>query len=437
MGAQTNSLRYKEKPQSKTFLKVTAMKRSILTLLLFLVTISAQVGSSQTRPRRIGETAPSPPSPLETPRPETASVESMRPQQAAVGQDLDVVRIDTNLVTVPVSVVDRDGRYISDLQKEDFQIAEDGVDQEIAYFGTVEKPFTVVLMIDTSASTWSKLSQIKDAAEVFVEQLRPDDQVMVVSFGMGVKVQCEPTSDRQKIRKAIGATGRGLSTHLYDAMDNVMKKRLGRIRGRKALVLFIDGVDATSNHATYESTVHTAEELDALIYPILYDTYDPSIDTGGSTVPQSNSGVISILRKIPLPLPIPTIGVGGSSGGGGAGSSRADYDRGARYLHELADLTGGRVYEASRDLRYLRDAFSKIADELGRQYSIGYYPKRKGPGERRQIKVRVSRPDVAVRSRDKYIYKGPADPAPKSSITEENEQTRSPPVLQKKPFVAN
>lgn len=341
------------------------------------------------------------------------------------------MRIDTNLVTVPISVVDRDGRYIADLQKEDFHLAEDGVEQEIVYFGAVEKPFTVVIMLDTSASTWSKLSQIKDAAEVFVEQLRPDDQVMVVSFGMGVKVQCEPTSDRGKIRKAIRATGKGLSTHLYDAMENVMKKRLSRLQGRKALVLFTDGVDATSSHATYESTVHTAEELDALIYPILYDTYDPSIDTGGSTAPQS------ILKKIPLPLPIPTIGVGGGSGGG-AGSSRADYDRGERYLRELADLTGGRVYEASRDLRYLRDAFSKIADELGRQYSIGYYPKRKGePGERRQIKVRVSRPGVAVRARDKYVYKGAAGQLPKTANTEENKQTQSPPVLQKKPFAGD
>jgi VWFA-related protein len=363
-------------------------------LLVSLLIISAQVVSSQTRLRQVAEPTPSPsPSPVKI-----TNVDD--------SQDLDVVRIDTNLVTVPVSVVDRDGRYISDLQKQDFQIAEDGVEQEIAYFGTVEKPFTVVLMIDTSASTWSKLGQIKDAAQVFVEQLRPDDQVMIISFGMGVKVQCEPTSDRQKIRKAIAATSKGLSTHLYDAMDNVMKKHLGRIQGRKAVVLFTDGVDATSNHATYESTVNTAEELDALIYPILYDTYDPSIDTGGPTAPQSNSRVISILRKIPLPLPIPTIGNSGGSSGGGPGSSREDYDRGERYLHQLADLTGGRVYEASKDLSYLRDAFSKIADELGRQYSVGYYPKRKGEsGERRQIKVRVNRPGVAVRARDKYVYK--------------------------------
>src|SRR6185369_17150571 len=112
---------------------------------------------------------------------------------------------------------------------------------------------------------------------------------------------------------------------LYDAMENVMQKHLRRISGRKAIVLFTDGVDATSNHATYDSTVRTAEELDALIYPILYDTYDPSIDNGGTTTTPSNSRVLSILRKIPLPLPIPTMGNSGGSSGGGAGSSRADY----------------------------------------------------------------------------------------------------------------
>ena len=395
------------------------MKSTIVILLLLLVTLSAHVTTSQTRPRRLGEAMAEP---------------SPSPQPV----EIDVVRVETNLVTVPVSVVDRDGRYISDLRKEDFQLAEDGIDQEVAYFAAIEKPFTVVLMIDTSASTWSKLDQIKDAAAVFVAQLRPDDQVMVISFGMGVKVQCEPTIDREKIRKAIAATGRGLSTHLYDAMENVMQKHLKGISGRKAVVLFTDGVDATSNHATYESTVKTAEELDALIYPIRYDTYDPSIDTGGQTAPPSNSRVLSILRKIPLPLPIPTIGNGGGSNGGGPGSSRADYDRGERYLHELADLTGGRVYEASKDLSYLQDAFSKIADELGRQYSIGYYPKRKGePGERRQIKVRISRPDVAVRSRDKYIYKGPVEAGSKTAITEENKQTQAPPVLQKRPLVGD
>ena len=416
------------------------MKRTTSILLLSLLTTTAQVVSPQTRPRRVGQTAPapspSPPASVETPEPERKSTESLRSTEkppANGGQEqLDVVRIDTTLVTVPVSVLDRNGRFIPDLQKQDFHIYEDGVEQEIAYFASVEKPCTVVLMLDTSASTWSRLGQIKDAAKAFVDQLRPDDQVGVISFGMGVKVQSEPTSDRKRIRKGIEGTSRGLSTHLYDAMDKLMKKYLNRIQGRKAVVLFTDGVDATSNHATYESTVHTAEELDALIYSIRYDTYDPSADKGDVPDPLSGLRLPGILGKIPLPS------IGGNSGGG-AGSSRADYDRGERYLHELAELTGGRVYEASKDLRDLQTAFNHIAEELGRQYSIGYYPQRKGQaGERRQIKVRLSRTDVAVRSRDNYVYKGPSDMAPKAaSASEQDKQTQAPPVLQKRPFVGD
>ena len=409
-----------------------------LFLSLFLA-VAIHATFAQTRPRRAEGPAPTPspfpPASVASPELKNGSGEAMRstgsPSNTDRQEEGDVVRVDTNLVTVPVSVLDRNGRYIPDLKREDFIIFEDGIEQEIAYFATIEKPFTVVLVLDTSASTWSRLDQIKDAARAFVEQLRPDDQVMVISFGMGLKVQCEPTSDRKKIGRGIGGTSRGLSTHLYDAMDKVMKKYLDRIKGRKAVVLFTDGVDATSNKATYESTVHMAAELDALIYSIRYDTYDPAADKGDAPDPTSGGALPSILGKI---LHLPSIG---SNSGGGAGSSRADYDRGERYLQELAALTGGRVYEASKDLRDLQTAFSHIAEELGRQYGIGYYPRKKGqPGERRQIKVRINRTDVAVRARDNYIYKGPraVTQAP-ATAAEQDKQIPSPPSLQKKPFV--
>ena len=359
--------------------------------LLFAVVI--QSGFAQTRPRRVdGKKVES----------EKNSRDPLLPANESSGdqhQESEVLRIDTTLVTVPVSVRDRSGKFIADLQAEDFQIYEDGVEQKVAYFAAVEQPFTVVLMLDTSASTWSKLGKIRDAAKVFVEQLRPEDQVMVTSFGMGLKVQCEATVDRGKIRKAIDNTGRGLSTHLYDAIQKVMQKKLDGIQGRKAIVLFTDGVDATSNDATYESSLHTAQEVDALIYSIRYDTYDPSADKGGPSVSRPPFRLPGILRKIPLP----TIG---SGSGGGAGSTREDYDRGERYLHQLAEVSGGQVYEASKDLRYLQNAFSQIAAELSRQYSLGYYPTNKGTaGEIRQIKVRVKRADVALRSRKSYVFK--------------------------------
>lgn len=359
--------------------------------------------------------------------------EKSKPNQSdeLIGQD-DVVRVDTALVTVPVSITDRNGRYIADLKREELHVFEDNVEQDIAYFASVDKPFTVVLMIDTSSSTWSKLGEIRDAAKLFVDQLRPDDNVMVASFARGFTIESDVTNDRAKIRKGIERIGRGSSTHLYDGVEKLMQKHLIRIPGRKAVVLFTDGVDATSNHATYESTVHSAEELDALIYPILYDTYDPAADNGQPPAPPPDkSRLPSILRKIPLSLP----SIFGSSGGG-SGSTRAEYDRGERYLRDLAERTGGRLYDANKDLSALQAAFGFIADELRRQYTIGYYPKKKtGAGERRQIKVRIDRPDVGVRARDSYIYQGaaaatqgPAKPG------EPGKQSTPPPVLQKKPF---
>lgn len=408
-------------------------------LLISLLAAAPSHAASQTRPRRAEPATPSAP-PVAAPA-HTGNTTAIKPPPTAEPpssgerqeiEEGDVVRVETTLVTVPVSIRDRDGRYIADLRKEDFRLYEDGVEQQVAYFAAVEQPFTVVLMLDTSASTWSKLSQIKEAALSFVEQLRPDDQVMVVTFARGFTVKCRPTDDRQKIRAAIRGTGRGLSTRLYDAMERLMRKELVGIRGRKAVVLFTDGVDATSNDATYQSTVHLAEEFDALIYPIRYDTYDSSKDRGGSSpAPPSGSRLPSILRRIPLPLPAPT-------GGGGSGSSRAEYERGERYLRDLAELTGGRLYEASKDLRYLRDIFGRIADELRRQYSLGYYPKRSAQvGERRRLRVSVNRADVSVRARASYVYKGTAtagETPPPTAQDKERPATR--PVLQKKPLVS-
>jgi len=121
----------------------------------------------------------------------------------------DVIRVNTTLVTIPVSVTDRDGRYIPNLRKEDFRLWEDGVQQDVAFFASVDKPFSVVLMLDTSGSTRFRLEDIQDAAITFVNQLRQDDRVMVVSFDDEVRVLSEFTSDRYRLRDAIRRTRPG------------------------------------------------------------------------------------------------------------------------------------------------------------------------------------------------------------------------------------
>ncbi|MGI8638849.1 MAG: VWA domain-containing protein [Pyrinomonadaceae bacterium] len=324
-------------------------------------------------------------------------------------EDDEVVRIETNLVTFPVSVLDRDGRFISSLQKQDFQIFENGVEQKIDNFGSVEVPFTVVLMIDVSPSTHYKINEIQEAAITFVNQLRRDDKVIVISFDERVRVLSSATNNRNVLRDAIRQAEFGDGTSLYEAVDNVINQQLSRIEGRKAVVLFTDGVDTTSRRATYQNTVRETEEVDALFYPIRYDTYaGMRRGNGGTTYPSQrrggNNGSIlgGILGDILGGIIIDDDNNGGR-GGGSAGSSRAEYETGRRYLEDLARNTGGRTFEA--DTTYNLDAaFSGIAEELRRQYTIGYYPEIIGQkGERKQIRVRVNRPNLVVRAKNSYI----------------------------------
>src|SRR5262249_12270050 len=149
------------------------------------------------------------------------------------------------------------------------------------------------LMIDTSGSTRFKLQEIQDAAITFVNQLRSDDRVIIISFNDKIRVLTpQPTSDRSQLRNAIRQTEPGSGTRLYNAVDKVIKRELSRVEGRKAIVLFTDGVDTTSKHASYESNVRDAEELDALIYPVEYDTYN-DLNVWGSGGGQSSGGVLA------------------------------------------------------------------------------------------------------------------------------------------------
>jgi Ca-activated chloride channel family protein len=269
-----------------------------------------------------------------------------------IGED-DVLRINTRLVSVPVSVMDRDGRYIFDLRQEDFAIYENGVEQQITHFSSVEQPFSVVLLVDTSSSTESYLGDIKEAANAFLDQLRLSDSVLPITFnGLVRPLTGRATSNLTTLRKAIERmrTDQGNNgTKLYDAVDYAYYS-LSRITGRKAIILFTDGDDTWSS-ATMKDTLSRATELDALIYTIHY---------------------------------------GNSSS--------------AAYLGALSEKTGGHFYQAD-NVTMIKQAFVAVAEELRRQYSIGYYPKASSRhGEERQITVKVKRPHVGVRTRKSYIY---------------------------------
>lgn len=186
-------------------------------------------------------------------------------------QELDILKTDTDLVTVPVTATDKGGLYITDLRKEDFAITEDGVPQEIAFFGKVAAPFHVVLILDTSASTQDKLKLIQQAANAFVEQLQPADRVKVISFDDKVKDLNEFTNNREVLRRAIDGTHPGKGSKVYDAVD-VALSTIRKIRGRKAMVIFTDGVDWYSDTASFEGTLRWLDEEGVVVYPIRYET---------------------------------------------------------------------------------------------------------------------------------------------------------------------
>jgi len=422
------------------------MKKFVVFLsLLSLLSTSVTLGFGQGRPRRVGQqttsapettTAPTTPSAPSKPPvlggannpgnrpPQTTQAETPTgPEEVDAG---DIVRVNTTLVTIPVSVMDRDGRYVPNLQKEEFRVWEDGIEQEVAFFQSVDKPFSVVLMLDTSPSTQFRLEDIQDAAISFVNQLRNDDKVMVVSFNDDIKVLTELTTDRSKIHRAIQRSKTDDGTRLYDAVDMVINQQLSRIQGRKAIVLFTDGVDTTSRRANYESNIMDAQELDALIYPVQYDTSIDMNAGGGGNYPPMNAPV-DIFGQI-----LGGIFGGGRRGGmrrGGGGyprgTGRSDYDLANRYLLELANSSGGRQYRAD-SLQNMSYAFANVAEELRRQYSIGYYPKRPPQaGQRRQIKVRARQPNLAVRTRDSYIFN------PSGTAVVDNSPSTNAPVLKR------
>ncbi len=287
-------------------------------------------------------------------------------QRTGYAQD-EVIRIDSNLVTVPATVLDRDGRYITNLKKEDFQIFENGMEQEIALFETAERPFTVLLLLDTSGSMFSYMAKLSQVANAFVRQLRSDDQVTAAIFADNFHLLFKPTKVSD-LRKDIQIQQRPdeHSTKIYDAVHDALQQ-MKKIRGRKAIVLFSDG-GGDGTFATAKDNFRNAEENEALLYTVQFNNFL-------ATPPQGAN------KKI----------------------FYQSIEAANNYMRGLAQITGGRPYRIE-DIADLEKTFAQIADELRQQYSLGYYPKTEGKkGERRQIKVKMRQPNLVVRARDSYV----------------------------------
>lgn len=311
------------------------------------------------------------------------------PQKKA--DDDEIIRIETDLITIPAQISDSDGKPVSDIKKEEFKIFENGVEQEIAYFSSDEQPFTVALILDMSYSSVFKLKEIQAAAFAFVSQLRADDKVMVVSFDEKARVLCEPTNNRKVLRLAIEGTRIASGTSLYTALAMVLKEKFSRVSGRKAIVLLSDGVDTSSLKLKADDILRETGATDVLVYPIQYDTYD---DVQKSR--KENAQVFYDDNDRPYVVQTPKI----------KGETEEDYKTANEFLKEISRQTGGRVYRVSSTTN-LNQAFAKIADELRKIYSLGYYPsaERKN-GVKYAVNVRVYRPNLKIRAKDSYLWKG-------------------------------
>jgi VWFA-related protein len=358
--------------------------------------------------------------------------------------DGEAVKVDTNLVTLPVVASDRRGLYVPDLKAEELTVSEDGAEQKVSFFATVSEPFHVVLLIDASASTTAeKMRQVQEAAVTFVNNLQEGDRVKVVSFDDELHVLCDFACDRAALASAIRATRPGKGTRLYDAFDLAFNA-LRRVKGRKAIVMLTDGVDWHSDRHTYDDNRRAIEESDVVVYPVRFDTRaeteqlareqqrgGQSVDLGtilGGKIPGlPGGGTVKVNRRGGTTTG--TRGGGGdpshdaSRGGGPGGSdpfpttSRRPEDPGDEsirslmdriykladdYLDEMARTSGGRLIRADNNLMLPR-AFQQIAEELRTQYSLGYYPTDpERSGKYRKIRVRTTRKDVAVRTRPGY-----------------------------------
>ena len=379
------------------------MRRLVLFALCILVAASSTVLAQGPRrpPTMKGTTAKPPtkskPAVKKTSNDELAIPDGPPPPPPSKSDEEIIV--DTNLVTTPVTVLDRNGRFIPNLKQKDFKIFENGVPQRVTHFQAETTPFTVILMIDISPSTRYSIDDIRYAAVTFVNQLRPEDKVMVVNFDRQVRVMTEPTSDKKALFTAIYKSQFGSGTSLYEAVDAAINMDFVQTPGRKAVVVFTDGVDTTSRQATYESTVAAVEEVDALVYPIRYNTQ----------VNSDQSSQVAMLQRLNMPP--------GVMAQLGRGQTDVEYQLGKEYLNTIATNSGGRIFEAAA-MGDLDKAFKGVADELRQQYAVGYYPDDTGkPGDRKKIKIEViGKPQSIVRSKTTYVIKG-EEPASEEAPT--------------------
>jgi VWFA-related protein len=386
----------------------------VLALVLGGVPVHSQTTTlvqQQQRPRRAGSALSSS---------DTTGALSSAEQEL---DENDVVRVDTQLISVPVVVRDQSGHPVTGLTAASFQLYEDNRPQNVATFATSDTPFEVALVLDTSGSTREEIELIRGAAYAFIESLRPGDRVAILSFQNNgdygnrratIGIQSYLTHDRNALRGAIQHIGSSNGTPYYDALERVVKDVFPdaptpELRGRRAIVALTDGVDSTSVSDFASVRAHFLE-AGLLAYIVQVDTeeyvedqllidcqddrtlrlsqaqlerYRRTFDPRAEKEDYSDFCHLGSLERMTI--------------------SRSLYQLARLEISQLARDSGGRTFAVS-NLDAARNAFAEVAAEIGRQYSLGYYSSNKSrDGRFRQIRVEVPGLSGAqVRAREGY-----------------------------------
>jgi Ca-activated chloride channel family protein len=276
-----------------------------------------------------------------------------------------IFRATVEMVSLNVTVVDGQNRYVTDLDRGDFGVFEDGTKQEITYFNKTSLPIAMSLLIDTSASMEQRLPTAQEAAVGFAKRLRLQDLAQIVDFDTRVEVLQDFTADGAALETAIRSTQAGGSTSLHNAIY-ISLKELAKIRAkseddvrRRAIVLLSDGED-TSSLVSFEEVLDLAKRSETAIYAIGLQSRE--------------------------------------SGGLGKGFREAEF-----VLRQLAQETGGRSFFPQK-AEELSDIYGVIADELSSQYTLGYAPaNQRRDGAWRRLNVQVNRQGTAARTKRGYF----------------------------------
>lgn len=392
-------------------LYVTALI-ALFVVLVDAAKLQSQQSNQQQRPRTVGN--------------QNTNKSAPNQQSNAASEEVDegdVVRVETQLVTVPAVVTDKTGHPLSTLKQENFTVLEDGKPQQLTNFATTEAPFEIALLLDTSGSTRQELGLIRDAANEFLSALRPGDRVALVGFNntggpngpiATVEVLSTLTDKRVVLRNAIATLGTSNGTPFYDAMSRVADEVFrnppaDEFRGRRAVVALTDGVDSSSN-SDFEEVRGKLSRAGVATYFIQVSTEDyvedrllkDCQDDGRLTL---SAKQLERFRRLFMPSAqkedyedfcrlgqFERMDI-----------SRRLYNLARQEMDELAQRSGGRNFAAA-SLQDARAAFAQVANEIGTQYSLGYYPANKArDGHFRQIKVELRGvKDASVRARAGY-----------------------------------